>query len=428
MAKAGGRGGGKGRRKIEIRRIERSDVRQVTFSKRRKGLFKKAAELCVLCGGQAAAVVFSPRGKPYVFGHPSADAVFDRFLGLGAAASSAAAAATSPPPATGTGGVSRGGEEGRGGPCWEAPIEGLGLHELSRLHSATEDLKRAVSARRVAAGGDAQEVAAAASPVNLSLQLYCPQPSPALGTAAVTAELPGRQEELAVVPVVLPWLSLPQASGETMAKAGGRGGGEGRRKIEIRRIESSDVRQVTFSKRRNGLFKKAAELCVLCGAQAAAVVFSPGGKPYVFGHPSADEVLDRFLGLGAASSAATAAAAAAATSPPPATGTGGVSRGGEEGQGGPWWEAPIEGLGLDELARLHSATGDLKRAVSARRVAAGGDAQEAPASSVNLSLQLYCLQPSPALGTAAVTAELLGRQEELAVVPFVLPRLSPPQV
>ncbi|MQM03976.1 hypothetical protein Taro_036772 [Colocasia esculenta] len=238
-------------------------------------------------------------------------------------------------------------------------------------------------------------------------------------TAAATRQQGGRSTRQRGV-------FFSQASGETMAKAGGRGGGKGRRKIEIRRIESSDVRQVTFSKRRKGLFKKAAELCVLCGAQAAAVVFSPGGKPYVFGHPSADAVLDRFLGLGTAA-ASSADAGGAAGSPPPATGTGGLSRGGEEGRGGPWWEAPIEGLGLHELALLHSATGDLRRAVSARRAPPGGDAQVAAAASpVNLSLQLYCLQPSPALGTAAVTAGLPRRQEELAVLPVVSPWLAPP--
>ncbi|XP_051146962.1 agamous-like MADS-box protein AGL62 [Andrographis paniculata] len=53
---------------------------QVTFSKRRAGLFKKASELCTLCGSEAAMVVFSPADKPYCFGHPNAKTVFDRFM------------------------------------------------------------------------------------------------------------------------------------------------------------------------------------------------------------------------------------------------------------------------------------------------------------------------------------------------------------
>ncbi|KAF8692533.1 hypothetical protein HU200_039635 [Digitaria exilis] len=69
----------------------------------------------------------------------------------------------------------------------------------------------------------------------------------------------------------------------------------GRQKIEIRRIESDEARQVCFSKRRAGLFKKASELSILCGADVAAVVFSPAGKAFSFGHPSVDSILDRFL-------------------------------------------------------------------------------------------------------------------------------------
>ncbi|KAE8808206.1 Agamous-like MADS-box protein AGL62 [Hordeum vulgare] len=69
----------------------------------------------------------------------------------------------------------------------------------------------------------------------------------------------------------------------------------GRQKIEIRRIESEEARQVCFSKRRAGLFKKVSELAVLCGAEVAAVVFSPAGKAFSFGHPSVEAILDRFL-------------------------------------------------------------------------------------------------------------------------------------
>jgi hypothetical protein len=51
-----------------------------------------------------------------------------------------------------------------------------------------------------------------------------------------------------------------------------------RERREIRRIESAAARQVTFSKRRRGLFKKAEELSVLCDADVALVVFSATGK------------------------------------------------------------------------------------------------------------------------------------------------------
>ncbi|CAI8607022.1 unnamed protein product [Vicia faba] len=69
----------------------------------------------------------------------------------------------------------------------------------------------------------------------------------------------------------------------------------GRPKIEIARIKDSAARQVTFSKRRTGLFKKASELAVLCGAQVAIVVLSPGNKPYSFGHPSVDAIASKYF-------------------------------------------------------------------------------------------------------------------------------------
>ncbi|XVF40168.1 hypothetical protein PTKIN_Ptkin01aG0089900 [Pterospermum kingtungense] len=69
----------------------------------------------------------------------------------------------------------------------------------------------------------------------------------------------------------------------------------GRRRIEMEMVKDSSSRQVTFSKRRSGLFKKASELATLCAAQVCIVVFSPGGKPFSFGHPSVEAVAQRFL-------------------------------------------------------------------------------------------------------------------------------------
>ncbi|CAN1295178.1 MADS-box transcription factor 6 [Linum perenne] len=56
-----------GRRKVEMKKIEDKSRRQVTFSKRRKGLLKKAREISVLCDVQLALVVFSSRGRLYQF-------------------------------------------------------------------------------------------------------------------------------------------------------------------------------------------------------------------------------------------------------------------------------------------------------------------------------------------------------------------------
>ncbi|KAK4436858.1 Agamous-like MADS-box protein [Sesamum alatum] len=56
----------------------------------------------------------------------------------------------------------------------------------------------------------------------------------------------------------------------------------GRGKVELKRIENATNRQVTFSKRRNGLLKKAFELSVLCDAEVALLIFAPSGKAYQF--------------------------------------------------------------------------------------------------------------------------------------------------
>ncbi|PNX65070.1 MADS-box protein SOC1-like, partial [Trifolium pratense] len=54
----------------------------------------------------------------------------------------------------------------------------------------------------------------------------------------------------------------------------------------MKRIENESNRQVTFSKRRNGLLKKAFELSVLCDAEVALIVFSTTGKLYEFSSTS----------------------------------------------------------------------------------------------------------------------------------------------
>lgn len=49
----------------------------------------------------------------------------------------------------------------------------------------------------------------------------------------------------------------------------------GRVKLQIKRIENTTNRQVTYSKRRNGLIKKAYELSILCDIDIALILFSP---------------------------------------------------------------------------------------------------------------------------------------------------------
>ncbi|KAJ6792726.1 agamous-like MADS-box protein AGL62 [Iris pallida] len=151
----------------------------------------------------------------------------------------------------------------------------------------------------------------------------------------------------------------------------------GRRKIEIKRIANDEARQVCFSKRRAGVFKKANELSVLCGAEVALVVFSPAGKPFSFGHPSVDHVASVYLSGGGRPRG-------------PDGGSGGSRRSAalsdlncrnaelareleaqrkrkaalEEALKGKW-DGSLEGLGLQELERLEAALKELRREVDA---------------------------------------------------------------
>ncbi|KAL6347295.1 hypothetical protein AAG906_013731 [Vitis piasezkii] len=55
-----------------------------------------------------------------------------------------------------------------------------------------------------------------------------------------------------------------------------------RQKIQIKKIDNTAARQVTSSKRRRGLFKKAQELSTLCDAEIAHIVFSAAGKLFEY--------------------------------------------------------------------------------------------------------------------------------------------------
>ncbi|KAJ0830458.1 putative transcription factor MADS-MIKC family [Helianthus annuus] len=69
-----------GRGRVQLKRIENKISRQVTFSKRRTGLLKKAHEISVLCDADIALIVFSPRGKLFEFStHSSMEAILERY-------------------------------------------------------------------------------------------------------------------------------------------------------------------------------------------------------------------------------------------------------------------------------------------------------------------------------------------------------------
>ncbi|KAA8542577.1 hypothetical protein F0562_023729 [Nyssa sinensis] len=69
----------------------------------------------------------------------------------------------------------------------------------------------------------------------------------------------------------------------------------GRGRVQLKRIENKINRQVTFSKRRSGLLKKAHEISILCDAEVALIVFSTKGKLSEYATDSCMErILERY--------------------------------------------------------------------------------------------------------------------------------------
>ncbi|KAF6140070.1 hypothetical protein GIB67_001811 [Kingdonia uniflora] len=69
----------------------------------------------------------------------------------------------------------------------------------------------------------------------------------------------------------------------------------GRGRVQMKRIENKINRQVTFSKRRSGLLKKAHEISVLCEAEVALIVFSTRGKLFEYStEDSMERILERY--------------------------------------------------------------------------------------------------------------------------------------
>ncbi|XP_061344225.1 truncated transcription factor CAULIFLOWER D-like [Gastrolobium bilobum] len=69
----------------------------------------------------------------------------------------------------------------------------------------------------------------------------------------------------------------------------------GRGRVQLKRIENKTSQQVTFSKRRTGLLKKAHEISVLCDAQVALIMFSTKGKLFEYSsETSMEDILERY--------------------------------------------------------------------------------------------------------------------------------------
>ncbi|XP_050702542.1 myocyte-specific enhancer factor 2-like isoform X1 [Eriocheir sinensis] len=68
----------------------------------------------------------------------------------------------------------------------------------------------------------------------------------------------------------------------------------GRKKIQISRITDERNRQVTFTKRKFGLMKKAYELSVLCDCEIALIIFNSSNKLFQYASTDMDKVLLKY--------------------------------------------------------------------------------------------------------------------------------------
>ncbi|XVF25282.1 hypothetical protein REPUB_Repub13aG0199600 [Reevesia pubescens] len=124
----------RGRQRIEIKKLEDESKRQVTFSKRRKGLFKKANDLSILCGAEVGIITLSKTGRVYTT--DNVDAVLGRYLGESSDHGNDSLMKHNKVE-----------EDNNGGFWFDQQIENLGLVELVEYAMALEDLRDKAAAR-----------------------------------------------------------------------------------------------------------------------------------------------------------------------------------------------------------------------------------------------------------------------------------------
>ncbi|GMH13539.1 hypothetical protein Nepgr_015380 [Nepenthes gracilis] len=186
------------RQKIEIKKIDKTTLRQVTFSKRRKGLFKKACELSIISVAELGLIIFSSTSKLFQYSSSRMTQIIQRH--------------------------------------W--------LHEEKKEKHEQSSL---------------------------------PSPYSTWG---------GEIHQWLVIPIcsssVSVFLNCCVCEGEMV-----------RQKIEIKKIDKTTSRQVTFSKRRKGLFKKACELSILCDAELGLIIFSSTGKLFQYSSSRMTQIIQR---------------------------------------------------------------------------------------------------------------------------------------
>ncbi|KAK9706424.1 hypothetical protein RND81_07G123700 [Saponaria officinalis] len=124
---------------------------------------------------------------------------------------------------------------------------------------------------------------------------------------------------------------------------------KGKQPIEIKYIENKNARLVTFTKRRNGLFKKIRDLCTKepkFDSQAVVITFSQSGKLHSYGYPNRDVVIQRYINS--------------------LNNQDLFQTNNNNDNNNNWWDDPIDNLGLDEAERFKAKLEGLRNKVISR--------------------------------------------------------------
>ncbi|XP_021808106.1 MADS-box protein JOINTLESS-like isoform X2 [Prunus avium] len=302
------------RKKIKIKKIDCLPARQVTFSKRRRGIFKKAAELSVLCESKVAVVIFSATGKLFDYSSSSTKDVIERYKAH-------------------TNGVEKSDEpsvelqlenENHIGLSKELEekshqlrqmkaedLEELNFDELQKLEQLVDaSLGRVIETKEelrmseimalerkgaelVEANNQLRQTMVMLSGGNTGPELM--EPERLNNNTGGGGEEEGMSTESAISTTCNSAHSLGDDSDNvTLSLKLGGMVKMMREKIKIKKIDYLPARQVTFSKRRRGIFKKAAELSVLCESEVAVVIFSATGKLFYYSSSSVKDVIERY--------------------------------------------------------------------------------------------------------------------------------------
>ncbi|XP_034216221.1 MADS-box protein JOINTLESS-like isoform X2 [Prunus dulcis] len=312
------------RKKIKIKKIDYLPARQVTFSKRRRGIFKKAEELSVLCESEVAVVIFSATGKLFDYSSSSIKDVIERYKAH-------------------TNGVEKSDEpsvelqlenENQIGLSKELEeksnqlrqmkaedLEELNFDELQKLEQLVDaSLGRVIQTKEelrmseiMALERKGAELVEANNQLRQTVSNYHNHMMLSGGNTGPTlmdperlsnnigggGEEEGMSSESAISTTCNSALSLSPSLGDasddvTLSLKLGGMVKMMREKIKIKKIDYLPARQVTFSKRRRGIFKKAAELSVLCESEVAVVIFSATGKLSDYSSSSIKDVIERY--------------------------------------------------------------------------------------------------------------------------------------